>query len=48
MEGIKQIDVESNKDFGKDFMSATAEERTKLLNKLEEVVRNLTKKWIKG
>jgi hypothetical protein len=28
MEGIKQIDVESNKDFGKDFMSATAEERT--------------------
>ena len=39
MEGIKQIDVESNKDFGKDFMSATAEERTKLLNKLEEVVK---------
>ncbi|MBP9134948.1 MAG: gluconate 2-dehydrogenase subunit 3 family protein [Saprospiraceae bacterium] len=39
MEGIKQIDVESNKDFGKDFMSVTAEERTKLLNKLEEVAK---------
>ena len=49
MEGIKQIDVESNKDFGKDFMSVTAELRKEQNSSInwKKWPRNLTKKWIK-
>ncbi|MCO6460165.1 MAG: gluconate 2-dehydrogenase subunit 3 family protein [Saprospiraceae bacterium] len=39
IEGIAQIDVESNKKFAKTFMELTAEQRTQLLNDLEQVAK---------
>lgn len=39
IEGIAQIDVESNKKFAKTFMELTVEQRTQLLNDLEQVAK---------